>query len=239
MTARAGDTFNTETAAKPPASAPLPPGEGGSGDAAIGGAGNTFADPPSSVAARKSELRRQLRRLRVAIPDPQRRRCARAAARQLLRWRAVNRARDIAVYLSVRSELSTVPLIARLLRRGHRLWAPVTGAGGRMRFAPLHARSCLRRGGLGLPQVARARPLRGGRELDLVLLPLLGFDARGRRLGNGGGYYDRTLAAPRRGRRPLLVGHAYAAQEVAEVPAEPWDVRLDAVVTERGLRRFR
>jgi 5-formyltetrahydrofolate cyclo-ligase len=198
----------------------------------------TLTHEPSILAARKGELRRQLRRLRTAIPDPQRRRCARAAARQLLRWRAVNRARDVAVYLSVRSELSTVPLIAWLLRRGHRLWAPVIRAGGPMRFAPLRAHSCLRRGDLGLPQVARTRPLRGSRGLDLVLLPLLGFDAQGRRLGNGGGYYDRALAAPRSGRRPLRVGHAYAAQEVPEVPAEPWDVRLDAVVTERGLRRF-
>jgi len=234
MTAQAGDTLIHGSAAAPPTSTSFP-GEGGTGRAAIG------ADTPplQELAQRKAELRRQLRRRRVAIAVPQRRRCARAAARQLLRWRAVNRARDIAVYLSVRSELSTVPLIATLLRRGHRLWAPVTGAGGRMRFAPLRAHSCVRRGSLGLPQVAGARPLRGSRGLDLVLLPLLGFDARGRRLGNGGGYYDRALAVPRSGRRPLLVGHAYAAQEVAEVPAERWDVRLDAVVTERGLRRFR
>jgi 5-formyltetrahydrofolate cyclo-ligase len=176
--------------------------------------------------------------MRVAIPGPQRRRSARQAARRLLRWRSLNRARDIAVYLSVRSELSTVPLIALLLRRGHRLWAPVTGAGQGMRFAPLRAHSCLRRGALGLPQVARTRPLRTARSLDLILLPLLGFDARGRRLGNGGGYYDRALAATRNVRRPLLVGYAYAAQEIAAVPAEPWDVRLDAAVTERGRRRF-
>ncbi len=71
-----------------------------------------------------------------------------------------------------------------------------------------------------------------------MVLPVLGFDAQGRRLGNGGGYYDRALAAPRAARRPLLLGYAYAVQEVPEIPAEPWDVKLDAVVTERGLRRF-
>ncbi|HWY24635.1 MAG TPA: 5-formyltetrahydrofolate cyclo-ligase [Nevskia sp.] len=197
-----------------------------------------LSDEQLSLAARKTELRLSLRRMRVAIPGPQRRRSARQAARQLLHWRSLNRARDIAVYLSVRSELSTAPLIALLLRRGHRLWAPVTGAGQRMRFAPLRTHSCLRRGALGLPQVTHTRPLRSARSLDLILLPLLGFDARGRRLGNGGGYYDRALAAVRNVRRPLLVGYAYAAQEIAAVPAEPWDVRLDAAVTERGRRRF-
>lgn len=196
-------------------------------------AGDTLISP----AARKSELRKSLRRVRTAIPAAQRRRCARHAARRLLRWRSLNRARHIAVYLSVRSELSTAPLIAQLLRRGHRLWAPVTGSDARMRFAPLHAHTSLRRGALGLPQVARARPLRTARGLDLILVPLLGFDAQGRRLGNGGGYYDRALAGMRG--RSKLVGHAFAAQEVAEVPGEPWDVRLGAVVTERGLRRFR
>jgi 5-formyltetrahydrofolate cyclo-ligase len=151
----------------------------------------------------------------------------------------VNRARDVAVYLSVRSELSTAPLISRLQRRGRRLWAPLTLGGGRMRFAPLRPHGSLRRGPLGLPQPSRKRPLRTARQMDLVLVPLLGFDARGRRLGNGGGWYDRALAAARQGRRPWLVGYAFAAQETGSVPAEPWDVRLDAVITERGMRRCR
>jgi 5-formyltetrahydrofolate cyclo-ligase len=108
-----------------------------------------------------------------------------------------------------------------------------------MRFAPLRAHGCLRRSALGLPQPVRNRPQRTARRLQLIVLPLLGFDGRGQRLGNGGGWYDRALAAPRQGRRPLLVGYAFANQEMDRIPAEPWDVRLDAVVTERGLRRFR
>ena len=90
----------------------------------------------------------------------------------------------------------------------------------------------------GRPRLALAL-LAAGSIAGVVLLPLLGFDAAGRRLGNGGGYYDRALAGVRPGGRPLLLGYAYAAQELTEVPAEPWDVRLDAVVTERGLRRLR
>lgn len=191
-----------------------------------------------SLAARKSELRKSLRRRRIAIGQAQRNHCARRAALQLLRWRHLRRAHHIAVYLSSRSELSTAVLIECLLRQGRKLWAPVTGGSSTIRFVPLRRGGKLRRGPLGLLQPACARPRRGAQRIDLILLPLLGFDAQGHRLGNGGGYYDRALAAPRTGRRPLLVGYAYAAQEAETVPAEAWDVRLDAVVTECGLRRF-
>lgn len=198
-------------------------------------AGDTLALSPA--AAQKSALRQVLRRVRSAIPAARRRHCQRQAALKLLRWRRLRQAREISVYLSVRSELSTALLIELLLRRRRRLWVPVAEAGGRMRFAPLHRGTKLRTGALRLPRPVRGRPLRTARGLDLVLLPLLAFDAQGRRLGNGGGYYDRALAGT--AARPLRVGYAYAAQEVAAIPSEPWDARLDAIVTERGLRCFR
>jgi 5-formyltetrahydrofolate cyclo-ligase len=75
------------------------------------------------------------------------------------------------------------------------------------------------------------------RRLDLVLLPLVAFDAGGGRLGMGGGFYDRTFAAlrARRGQwqRPALVGLAHGFQRVAALPREAWDVPLAAVATER------
>ena len=197
-------------------------------------AGDTF-----SIPVRKHELRQALRRLRRSIAPAQRLRCGRRAAAHLLRWRGTMRARRIAVYLSVHSELPTAALMQGLQRLRRSPWVPVTFGGGGMRFAPLRPHTKLRRGALGLPRPARARPLLPARALDLIVLPLLGFDPCGRRLGNGGGYYDRALAGSRPGRRPLLIGYAYAAQETPEVPAEPWDIRLDAVVTERGLRKFR
>ncbi len=198
-------------------------------------AGDTLLN---SSAARKSELRKSLRRRRTAIGRAQRNHYARRAALRLLRWRQLRQARHIAVYLSARSELSTAILIEYLMRQGRKLWAPVTSANAGMHFVPLRREGKLRRGSLDLLQPARSRPKCGAARIDLILLPLLGFDARGHRLGNGGGYYDRALAAPRTGRRPLLVGYAYAAQEMTSIPAEAWDVRLDAVVTEKGLRRF-
>jgi 5-formyltetrahydrofolate cyclo-ligase len=71
---------------------------------------------------------------------------------------------------------------------------------------------------------------------DVVLMPLLGFDGKGTRLGYGGGYYDRTLAAL--ASKPRLIGLAFAAQEVDFIPRGDHDIPLDSVVTENGVRHF-
>lgn len=75
-------------------------------------------------------------------------------------------------------------------------------------------------------------------EPAVLIVPLLTWDARGYRLGYGGGFYDRTLQGLRARGPVLAVGFAFAAQEVAEVPIDATDQRLDAVVTERGVRLF-
>jgi len=66
-------------------------------------------------------------------------------------------------------------------------------------------------------------------------VPLLAFDARGHRLGYGGGFYDRTIAAL----RVRAIGIAHAGQETGSLPAEPHDMALDGILTEQGLRSFR
>ena len=75
-------------------------------------------------------------------------------------------------------------------------------------------------------------------EPEVLIVPLLAFDARGFRLGYGGGFYDRTLAGLRARRATLAVGFAFAAQEVDEVPIDGFDQRLDAIVTEKEVRWF-
>ena len=75
---------------------------------------------------------------------------------------------------------------------------------------------------------------------DLILVPLLGFDRTGARLGYGKGHYDRTLAGfAEKGITPMLVGVAFSVQEVARIPREPHDVRLDCIVTEKETLMFR
>lgn len=75
-------------------------------------------------------------------------------------------------------------------------------------------------------------------EPEVVIVPMLAFDARGYRLGYGGGFYDRTLEGLRARGPVLAVGFAFAAQEMAEVPIDAFDQRLDAVVTEKGVTVF-
>lgn len=73
---------------------------------------------------------------------------------------------------------------------------------------------------------------------EVLIVPLLAFDARGYRLGYGGGFYDRTLEGLRARGPATAIGFTYAAQELPEVPTEPTDQPLDMIVTEAGLRRF-
>lgn len=75
-------------------------------------------------------------------------------------------------------------------------------------------------------------------EPEVLIVPLVGFDARGYRLGYGGGFYDRTLAMLRARRPTIAVGFAFAAQELPQVPIDEYDQKLDAIVTEQGLRLF-
>lgn len=89
-----------------------------------------------------------------------------------------------------------------------------------------------------------SEPINGwGRQaacLDLIVMPLAAFDASGNRVGMGGGYYDRTLAATaceRGWRRPTLIGLAFEAQRVAAIPAREWDVPVDWIATEAGVYR--
>ena len=108
-----------------------------------------------------------------------------------------------------------------------------------MRFAPFRARDALvpNRYGIGEPRGARTRVV-PVRTLDLIFVPLVAVDAQGWRIGSGAGYYDRCLArlrGPRLWRRPKLIGLAYEFQRIEHVAPQPWDVPVDAVLTERSL----
>jgi 5-formyltetrahydrofolate cyclo-ligase len=84
----------------------------------------------------------------------------------------------------------------------------------------------------------RTGGLIAARDLDLVIVPLLGFDNACHRIGMGGGYYDRSFAFARRLRHisaPFMLGFAHEAQRVDQLPQRPWDVPMDAVVTQRKL----
>ena len=187
----------------------------------------------------KGQLRRELRRRRRALSPVQRRRAAEALARAAARSPLFRRSRRIAAYLCADGEIDPAPLVRLAWRLGKQVYLPVVPRhGGRLAFRRYSPHSVLRPGPFGLPHPVGSRCL-PVRRLDLVLAPLVAFDRRGRRLGMGGGFYDRTFAATagRRWGRPRLLGLGYAFQELEELPSEPWDLPLWGVLTDRGLRR--
>lgn len=129
-------------------------------------------------------------------------------------------------------EIDPAPLIARLASRGMRIALPVVVARGEaLIFREAVAAPLLVPDAAGIPA-----PPGSAAELipDLVIAPLLAFDRAGGRLGQGGGYYDRTLAALRAAGPVTVIGLAFADQEVARAPMEALDQRLDGILTERG-----
>lgn len=142
----------------------------------------------------------------------------------------------VAGYWPIRDEADPRELMAALAARGHALALPRIEAKG---AAPSFRR--WREGDVLIDNPHGIAEPRADAETivpDVVLVPLLSFDAAGHRLGYGGGYYDRTLDALRAGGTVLAIGIAYAGQEVALLPRDPHDRPLDAILTESGLRKF-
>jgi len=146
----------------------------------------------------------------------------------------------IAVYAALPWELDSAPLIALAESRGCRVFLPCIDrrrASRAMRFVPMQGPLHYNRLGIAEPQGTASL---AARWLDVVFLPLVGFDRRGVRLGAGGGFYDRAFAFRQLRsvwHAPRLIGLAYAFQEVASIGAAAHDVLMDAVVTEEGFTR--
>lgn len=135
----------------------------------------------------------------------------------------------IAGYWPMGEEMDPRPLMLALAARGHRLALPVTPPRGEpLVFRAWAPGAALRAGPMGTSEPIAGDAIRP----DVLLVPLLAFDRAGRRLGYGGGYYDRTLAALPGAK---VIGIAYAGQEMPEVPAGPQDFRLPLIATEAGV----
>lgn len=190
----------------------------------------------------RHEYRARARAARRALSEMQRAAGAQALPAILATLPEWALARRIGFYSSVASEISLAPLINAELARGRLIYLPhLEHTAPQMRFAPWCGSPMLlmpNRFGILEPRVDAAELIEAN-ALDLVLLPLVAFDRLGMRLGSGAGYYDRALSMRRdRPPPPLLVGIAYACQEVPPIPAASWDVPLDAIATENELFRI-
>jgi 5-formyltetrahydrofolate cyclo-ligase len=180
----------------------------------------------------KGDLRRRMRALRGRLaadaPDAARR------ANDALDLAALPPFAVVSGYHALGSELDPRPLLDRLRAGGARLALPVCeGLDQPLIFRLRNAADALVPDALGVPAPPPSAPLVTP---DLVIAPLLAFDRRGGRLGQGGGHYDRTLARLRAEGPVFVLGLAYAGQELDAVPGEAHDQRLDAILTENGYR---
>lgn len=145
---------------------------------------------------------------------------------------------SVGLYAGFGTELDPMPLVRQLWRDGVEVGLPVVVRNGMplvfRRYSP-DVRYVLSSYGIREPEERTPEILP-----DVVFAPLVGIDRRGVRLGYGGGFYDRTLAAWRgMGHRPPVFGLAFECQLVSRLPRGPFDILLDGLVTEAGVRRFR
>ncbi|EZQ19644.1 MULTISPECIES: 5-formyltetrahydrofolate cyclo-ligase [Halopseudomonas] len=189
----------------------------------------------------RSTLRRQLRAARRSLSPQQQHQASQQLWRQLAQHPLFRRSRHIAFYLANDGEIDPSVLMAHARRLGKHCYLPViTGwPADRMHFQRLvpGQRWVSNRFGIREPLIdpgLQARPWR----LDLILMPLVGFDENGNRLGMGGGFYDRTFAFRRRRQHwtgPRLLGLAHHCQKVAQLPTASWDIPLDGIVSDQQI----
>lgn len=149
----------------------------------------------------------------------------------------LTKVRVIGTYYSIGNEVNTTELLELLLDRGYKLALPVIPplpepALRTMYFRTVRSLQNLPPGRLGIPEPRDGRPV-APEEIDLLIVPGVAFDRRGRRLGRGAGYYDRFLPLLRP--ETIKVGPAFSEQIVPEVPVEKHDVPLDLIVTENEI----
>ncbi|EMP0251971.1 5-formyltetrahydrofolate cyclo-ligase [Klebsiella michiganensis] len=187
----------------------------------------------SDIPFTRQQIRQQIRQRRRALTPEQQTQFALHAADRMMAYPPVLLAQTVAVFLSFDGELDTRPLIDQLWRAGKRVYLPVLHpfSPGNLLFLHYHPSSDLVVNRLNIREpkldVRDVLPLS---QLDVLVTPLVAFDAAGQRLGMGGGFYDRTLQNWRQ-HRLQPVGYAHDCQQVDALPTEQWDIPLPAVIT--------
>jgi len=192
----------------------------------------------------RNTLRRALRARRNSLTGSDQAVAARKLAARVAGSRLFRVSRRVALYLPNDGEIDPGPLLDRARSMKKVFYLPVLShiRHDRLWFAPYASDGALMLNRFGIPEpVVPARHWVRAQDLDLILMPLVAFDARGNRLGMGGGFYDRSLAFLRHRqlwRKPHLIGLAHDFQRVERLDASAWDVPLQAVVTDQGVYNF-
>lgn len=160
-----------------------------------------------------------------------------AAAKHLSMHPIFKRATHIACYYAFQSELDTQPLIEAIWRANKICYLPVLLEERTLGFARYDEGDVLEANSLSILEPSDNTRRIALELLELIIPPLVAFDAEGHRLGTGGGYYDRTFAYlfDRKTAQPSIIGYGFALQQAPTLPADVWDIRLSGFATEQGV----
>ncbi len=178
----------------------------------------------------QAELRQQLLQRRQRLSATQCAADSAAICAQIISSQDYQQAQAIAAYLAVGNEVCLQAVLDNALQAGKQVYLPRLH-GQAMQFARYSGTDELRRNRFGIAEPAPTQPDIAAAALDIIYLPLVGFDAQCQRIGMGGGYYDRALAEVQQDPRPQRIGVAYKEQATADCFANPWDVPLHQVIT--------
>lgn len=181
---------------------------------------------------RKATLRSALRQRRQSLNTSEQHTAAQALTHSVHELPGWETAQRIALYLASDGEIDTLPLVNNARQLGKQVFLPTLSDDKRLTFARWEKDAALITNRYNIPEPPADADTCPASALDIIFLPLVGWDLHGNRLGMGGGYYDRTLAGVK---GPLLVGLAHARQQVEHLPQEHWDVVLDYIATDTAL----
>lgn len=190
-------------------------------------------------------LRRTIRARRRQLTQQTLQAHSRLMACNATSYRPLQHSKRIAFYFATNGEMDPLSLIDRARAAGKHCYFPVLRErpSKSLWFAELKTGQAMKPNRFGIPEPAEHhKHITMPWGLDLIILPLVAFDLAGNRLGMGGGFYDRTLSfklTRSHWRGPKLIGLAHEFQMVRRLPAQPWDIPLDAVITEKQLYRFK
>jgi 5-formyltetrahydrofolate cyclo-ligase len=188
----------------------------------------------------RQTLRKTLRQRRRDLSSKEQQTHARQMARNLQKNRFFKQAKHIALYLAADGEMSADYLIDIAWRERKKVYLPVLSPyADTLFFAPYNPNSKMQLNRFGISEPAKSiKKCKRAHQLQLIFMPLVGFDTDCNRLGMGGGFYDRSLhfrSHQKKWRKPRLIGLAHECQRAELIPIEKWDVPADAIVTEKSL----
>ncbi|MFT7559535.1 MAG: 5-formyltetrahydrofolate cyclo-ligase [Flavobacteriales bacterium] len=183
----------------------------------------------------KKHLRQHFRARRRKLSRSQQQHAALMLCKNLLRILDTSKLKTIACYNASDGEISLSPFIQACLKKGIKCFTPTIRPNNSMSFHQYSGNYALQKNIYGILEAPNSAKTIQAHKFDLVLLPLVAFDKNGRRLGMGGGYYDRCFEFLNHNRGPILIGVSHHCQQSKNLPEDVWDISLKHIVSDKNI----